>query len=466
MTSTLPILWVASGPPAAGGLFPTNELIGCSSRVVRDPDEALEWVQRFGALAVVLSFPLEGWTPAGLVEEFHRVNPRIPVLVYDPEGTPEDAFRLGGLGAFAFLSGPLDRAALDLRLEAAVEASRSRGLEGLGRSVSGAPWTGLLVGRSHAIGNVLEVIRLVGSRRCTVLITGETGTGKEMAARALHQAGPRAARPMVTVNCGALPEHLLEAELFGHVKGAFTGAINQRVGRFEQAHGSTLFLDEIGDMPLELQVKLLRVLQEREFQRLGSSETLRVDIRVVAASNNDLAAKVRQGKFREDLFYRLNVVPIAMPALRERPEDIPPLVEHFVAGFCRQEALPKKRVHPEALDRLRRHSWPGNVRELENAIEMAVVLSGERQTLHPADFPLPGAGARKPARTAAHPAVVLPDEGLDYDEIVGAFERNILEQALHKSGGNKKRAADLLRLKRTTLSAKLRSLEARTACAS
>ncbi len=414
---------------------------------------------------MVLSLPLEGWDAALLLEEFHRVDPRVPVLIHDPDGTPEDAFRLGGLGAFGFLAGPLDRAALSVRLEAALEAARARGLDNLGRALEEAPWTRLLVGRSRAIRNVIDVVRLVGGRRCTVLITGETGTGKEMAARALHMAGPRAARPMVTVNCGALPEHLLEAELFGHVKGAFTGAINQRIGRFEQAHLGTLFLDEIGDMPLDLQVKLLRVLQEREFQRLGSSETVRVDIRVVAASNNDLAAKVRQGKFREDLYYRLNVVPIAMPALRDRPEDVAPLAEHFVAKFCRQDSLPRKRIHPEAAERLRRHPWPGNVRELENAVEMAVVLSGDRQTLYPADFALAAGAVRAPARAAGAPVVVVPDEGLDYDATVGAFERHILEQALHKSGGNKKRAADLLRLKRTTLSAKLRSLEARAVCA-
>jgi transcriptional regulator with GAF, ATPase, and Fis domain len=265
----------------------------------------------------------------------------------------------------------------------------------------------------------------------------------------------------VTVNCSALPEHLLEAELFGHVKGAFTGAINNRVGRFEQADGGTLFLDEVGDMPLDLQVKLLRVLQEREFQKLGSSETVRVDIRVVAASNSDLPEKIRQGRFREDLYYRLNVVPIAMPPLRERLGDIPLLVEHFIAKICRQEGLAPKQVRKETLDRIGFYSWPGNVRQLENAVEMAVAMSGDRQWLAPADFPLPSSVAHKPARPATPHVVALPDGGLDYEQTVGAFERDILEQALRRADGNKKRAADMLRLKRTTLSAKLRSLEAR-----
>ena len=229
--------------------------------------------------------------------------------------------------------------------------------------------------------DVENTIRLVGARRCTVLITGETGTGKEMAARALHMAGPRAHLPMVAVNCSALPENLLEAELFGHVKGAFTGAVNHRVGRFEQAHKSTLFLDEIGDMPMELQAKLLRVLQEREIQRLGSSETVRVDVRVVAASNANLLDLVRQGRFREDLYYRLNVVPLQMPPLRQRRGDIPLLVRHFVKKVCDAEGLPVKNVAPEAMRVLEAAPWPGNVRQLENTVEMAVVLSGDRDLL-------------------------------------------------------------------------------------
>jgi transcriptional regulator with GAF, ATPase, and Fis domain len=334
-------------------------------------------------------------------------------------------------------------------------------LRNLGESLQGQSWSDLLVGESRGIRNVIDMIGLIGARRCTVLITGETGTGKEIVARALHMAGPRARRPLVTVNCGALPENLLEAELFGHVKGAFTGAISNRTGRFEQAAGGTLFLDEVGEMPLELQVKLLRVLQEREFQKLGSSETIRVDIRVVAASNSDLAEKMRQGKFREDLYYRLNVVPISVPPLRERPGDIPVLVQHFIDKICHQEGLPRKQVRKETLDRICFHSWPGNVRQLENAVEMAVVLSGDRQVLCPADFPLPSSVSHRPARMTATHAVAVPDGGLDYEQTVGAFERDILEQAMKRAGGNKKRAADMLRLKRTTLSAKLRSLEAR-----
>jgi transcriptional regulator with GAF, ATPase, and Fis domain len=326
-----------------------------------------------------------------------------------------------------------------------------------------APWKRFLVGDCPVMEDVDRVIRLVGPRRSTVLITGETGTGKEMAARAIHMASPRAAQPMVAVNCGALPENLLEAELFGHVKGAFTGAVQQRIGRFEQAHNSTLFLDEIAELPLDLQAKLLRVLQEREFQRLGSSETVRVDVRVIAASNVDLEERVRQRQFREDLYYRLNVVPIPMPPLRRRPSDLPKLVSHFIDKVCRLEQIPVKRLAPETFGRLAAYSWPGNVRQLENAVEVAVVLSGERMTLYPGDFPLPAESA-EPAQSefpsAFSPTVSLPDGGLDFERTVSHIERSILEQALRRTRGNKKMAAEMLHLKRTTLSAKLRSLDA------
>jgi DNA-binding NtrC family response regulator len=280
-----------------------------------------------------------------------------------------------------------------------------------------------------------------------------------MAARALHLAGPRGRGPFVPVNCTALPENLLEDELFGHVRGAFTGAMQNRVGRFEQAHGGVILLDEIGELPLELQAKLLRVLQEREFQRLGSSETVRVDVRVVAAANCNLLERVAQGRFREDLYYRLNVAPIHMPPLRRRPEDIPALAVHFVEKVCRMEEMTVKRLASEALQRLRGYAWPGNVRQLENSVEMAVALSGDRAVLTPADFPLPAGPPLGPAAQGAILSVSVPDGGLDYERTVAGIERSILEQALGRTGGNKKAAAEMLHLKRTTLSAKVRSLE-------
>ncbi len=312
-------------------------------------------------------------------------------------------------------------------------------------------WRRLLVGSSAAMERTAGIIRLVGARRATVLITGETGTGKEMVARAVHLASPRAHLPMVAVNCNALPENLLEAELFGHVKGAFTGAIQQRAGRFEQAHRGTLFLDEVGDLPLDMQTKLLRVLQEREFQRIGSSETIRVDVRLIAATNVNLAEKVRQGKFREDLFYRLNVVPVSVPPLRERPEDIPVLARHFVEKICRIEEMFAPELAPETLVLLQAHAWPGNVRQLENAVEMAVALSGGREVLMPSDFAslsgsLTGGNTAAPALPAslATAGVPVPDHGLDFEQTIGQIERQILEDALRKTKGNKSAAASML----------------------
>ena len=410
---------------------------------------------------VVADLPLPDWTADEVVEELRRVDASTPVLIRDANGSLEDAVRLTKLGAFHYLDRDGAPEALRAAVIEAVEYRRSRELAMFGDSISPEPWRRFLVGESQAMKNIAQVIRLVGSRRATVLITGETGTGKEMVARALHMASGRAHLPLVAINCSALPESLLEAELFGHVRGAFTGAINQRVGRFEQAHRGTLFLDEIGDLPLETQTKLLRVLQEREFQRIGSSETLRVDVRVIAACNIDLVERIRQGRFREDLYYRLNVVPISVPPLRDRLGDIPLLTHHFLDKICRAEELPPKRVTQQSLDRLQSFAWPGNVRQLENAVEMAIALSGDRDTLFPSDFPLPAFLLRKATSAPACgvPSVAVPDSGLDFERIVGEIEWSILQQALRKTGGNKKRAAAMLRLKRTTLAAKLKSLE-------
>jgi transcriptional regulator with GAF, ATPase, and Fis domain len=329
-----------------------------------------------------------------------------------------------------------------------------------GRAAAEEKWRRLIIGSSPAIERTIEVIRLVGMRRATVLITGETGTGKEVVARALHLASPRAHLPMVAVNCNALPENLIEAELFGHVRGAFTGAIQQRMGRFEQAHRGTLFLDEVGDLPLDVQAKLLRVLQEREFQRIGSSETIHVDVRLIAASNVNLAGHVRQGKFREDLYYRLNVVPVSTPPLRERTQDIPLLARHFVEKICRVEEIPAPELAPETLAHLQARPWPGNVRQLENAVEMAVALSGGRGVLVPSDFPVDPEVAQAVPQAHTGASISVPESGLDFEQTIGQIERQIIEDTLRKTHGNKSAAASMLGLKRTTLAAKLRSLAA------
>ena len=437
------ILWISdASPPAAAQLeMPSWQVEYCAPQGV----PGLPFID---ASAIVLDFPTAGWDAADWLPRLQGLAPGVPVLIRDPGATPSDAVRLARLGVSQFLPGEGDLAGF---LEQVIEERASPPA-----TAPAAGWERLLIGESLQMRQIHHLIRLIGGRRATVLITGETGTGKELAARALHLAGARKGGPLVAVNCGALPENLLEAELFGHVRGAFTGAVQNRMGRFEQARGGTLFLDEIGELPRDLQVKLLRVVQEREFQKLGSSETIHTDVRVVAATNCDLLEKIQEGAFREDLYYRLNVVPIQMPPLRSRKGDIPLLAAHLVAKVCLQEGIPRKQVDRQALSRLCAYSWPGNVRQLENAIEMAVALSGERLVLRAADFPLPEERCAAPWREA--PVVALPEEGFDFEKTLASIERSILEQALRKTGGNKKAAAQMLRLKRTTLSAKVRSL--------
>ena len=410
-------------------------------------------------LVLLAPLDIEDPTPIQFLEEVHQITPRLPVLFVASDSQPSSALILTSQelvrrGAHGVITAEMDGPTVARTIDLARNLSRP-----LLRPPAIETWRQHLVGSSRPMQQVADTIRLVGPRRATVLITGESGTGKEMAARALHLASTRAHLPMVAINCNAIPETLLEAELFGHTKGAFTGAQNARAGRFEQAHQSTLFLDEIGDLPLDLQTKLLRALQEREIQRLGSSETTKVDVRVIAATNANLPEKIRQGRFREDLYYRLNVVPLHMPPLRVRPDDLPQLIHHFLDKICDLEGLSTKQVSAETLDHLRRHDWPGNVRELENSVEKAVALSGERRLLFPTDFefvrPRPA-----PRLDADMPRLTLPDSGLDFMQTVGTLELHLLEQALRKANGNKTQAADLLRLKRTTLTAKLKVLEA------
>jgi len=411
--------------------------------------------QDFDVVLVSLPVP-DRASAAGLLEELQQAQPGTPVVIHAPDCRPTEIVGLLRLGAFhVFEHG--DATSL-LYMAANTKLAAEYAAEPVDREAE--PWRRLLIGESRPLEQIAQCIRLVAPRRSTVLILGETGTGKEIVARSIHAASNRSDLPMISVNCSALPEALLEAELFGHVKGAFTGATNHRVGRFEQANHSTIFLDEIGDMPLSLQAKLLRVLQEREFQRLGSSENVRVDVRVIAATHADLAQLTKQEKFREDLFYRLNVVPFPIAPLRERPSDVPLLVRHFIERICREEGIPAKNISRETLDRLATHDWPGNVRQLENAVEKAVVLSGDRPALFPGDFPLPPRTHPVAFQPGTQPFIALPDQGLDFERTVGNIELNILEQALKKTRGNKKLAAEMLGLKRTTLSAKLRSLAA------
>jgi DNA-binding NtrC family response regulator len=424
------------------------------------PEAAFSLLKAESVDVIVVNTPLDGWTAAEVLEELRCIDASVPVIVRDPQPTLAEAVGLTKAGAFHILKADAPSNELQAALETAVRCHPAVERPSRGIEADAEPWRQMLIGSSLAMRELVEFVRLVGPRRCTVLISGETGTGKELVARALHMASPRAEMPLVSLNCAALPEQLLEAELFGHVKGAYTGAVASRTGRFEQAHRGTLFLDEIADMPYDLQAKLLRVLQEREFQRLGSSETVRVDVRVIAACNVDLLERVRAGKFREDLYYRLNVVPIQTVPLRERLTDIPALTRHFIGRTAAHEGLPLKQIAPDALDRLCRFDWPGNIRQLENAVETAMVLSGEREVLYASDFRLPNASARRPVMHASStPFIAVPDHGLDFERTVGQIELSLLAQALQKTNGNKKQAAEMLRLKRTTLAAKLKSLE-------
>jgi DNA-binding NtrC family response regulator len=350
-------------------------------------------------------------------------------------------------------------AARSEQASAAAVRSAALDLELLGEALASEE---LLIGRSAAIQNVLEQVRLVAPKSTTVLITGETGTGKERVARAIHTLSRCRNRALVSVNCGGIPANLLEDEFFGHVKGAFTDAHQPRLGRFEQAHRGTIFLDEIGDLPLELQPKLLRVLQEREIHRVGGVDTIRVDARVIAATNVDLWSRVGEGRFREDLFYRINVFPIELPPLRQRREDVPLFLDFFLARFCRRDGLPRKYVEPRAEAELMARDWPGNIRELENAVEIAVIRSRDRQWLMLDDFPAPRPASAAWASSAGWLAADAPSAGhpADFKQLVSRFERDLISRVLERVHGNKSQAAEMLRLKRTTLVEKLKKLDA------
>ena len=320
-----------------------------------------------------------------------------------------------------------------------------------------------LVGESPVVKELFQTIEKLSHTDSTVLITGESGTGKELVARAIHENSTRGLKPLVVVNCAAIPSELLESELFGHMKGAFTGATQNRQGRFEMAHGGTIFLDEVGEIPLHLQVKLLRVLQMRQFEPVGSSRTIEVDVRIIAATNRDLEESVQKREFREDLYYRLNVIPCKVPALRERKSDIPLLVSHFIQQFNQLTARTVEPPSGQILDALMAYDWPGNIRELENLMERLVILKGQG----PVDLgDLPHrifqkyAEGRPPGDGAISewefPRMLLPNIGVDLKTIVDAFENHLIDQALTRTSNNKNRASELLQMNRTTLVEKLR----------
>ena len=381
--------------------------------------------------------------------------PGIIAIVVTGYGTVKDAVDMIKLGAADFIAKPFQFDELMHVLNKALEQRRLKSENAyLHEQLDERFGLGSMVGKSAPMRSLFQLIETVAPTATTILIGGETGTGKEMVARAIHQTSPRHRGRFVAINVSAIPETLLDAELFGHAKGAFTGAVAIRQGRLEQADGGTLFLDEVGTMPMALQMKMLRVLQEREFERIGDSRTIKVDVRIVAATNADLTKMVKDGSFREDLYYRLNVIQVQLPALRDRVEDIPLLVNGFIAKFrgADKDSAPVT-VAQDAMRRLMSYSWPGNVRQLENAIERALAMIGSRTQIEVADLP---ADLQSTTEGQARPALDLPEEGLDLPALVTRIERDMIERALSRTDQNKGAAARLLGLKRTTLVEKLK----------
>ena len=433
---------------------------GYSVEQAESGEMALARLAEFAFDVIVTDLRLPGIDGSAVVEAAVARYPDIIAIVVTGYGTVKDAVEAIKRGAADFVNKPFQIDELLHSLDSALERRRLKSENAYLRAQLQERYRFEgVVGKGRAMARVFQLLETVAPTNSTILITGETGTGKEVVARAIHHNSPRRLFRFVALNCTAIPETLLEAELFGHVRGAFTGAVGNRQGRLEQAHKGTLFLDEVGTMSTALQTKLLRVLQEREFERVGDSHTTKVDVRVIAATNSDLTRMVADGQFREDLFYRLNVIPVELPPLRERKEDIPLLIQHFLdkfraADLAAGQSRAALTVAQDAIRRLMAYSWPGNVRQLENAIERAVAINAGRPQIDIADLPV----EIQQAEPALPSTVALPEEGLDLDAFIAHIERELIERSLERTGGNKGRAAKLLNLKRTTLVEKLKRL--------
>jgi DNA-binding NtrC family response regulator len=407
---------------------------------------------------VLLDLMLPDRNGLEVLEDIRRLDADLPVVMITAFGTIESAIAATKQGAFHYFPKPFKNDDVIVVVRNAVDHRRlvreNRELRDQLRS--GAHRFDEIIGRSPKMKAVYDMIARAAPSRATVLIQGESGTGKELAARAFHAHSARSDRAFVTVNSGNLPPDLLESNLFGHVKGAFTGAVFAKKGLFELADKGTIFFDEIGNIPLDTQAKLLRVIQEREFMRLGGIDVIKVDVRIIAATNVELREVMKTGAFREDLFYRLNVITVQLPSLRERIEDLPLLVQHFLDKYGEESRKPDLVLTPQAMDRLAAHDWPGNVRELENVIERAVILCPEREIdvdLIPDDI--------SPSATAQAPDVAIPAEGIHFREVIIGHERRYIEAALDAAGGVQKRAAELLHIKPTTLNEMMKRYDIR-----
>jgi DNA-binding NtrC family response regulator len=420
-------------------------------------EEALQRLAEFAFDILITDLRLPGINGREVLDAALERYPDLIAIVITGYGTVKDAVDAIKQGAADFITKPSQFDALLHVLRSAVEQRRLKSENAYLRSqleeryrIDG------LVGRSRVMRDLFQLLETVAATSSTVLITGETGTGKELAARAIHHNSARRANRFVALNCSAIPETLLEAELFGHARGAFTGAVGTRQGRLEQAHKGTLFLDEVGTMSPSLQAKLLRVLQEREFERVGDSHSIKIDVRVIAATHSDLARMVAEGAFREDLFYRLNVLPVQLPPLRDRREDIPLLVQHFVQRLAADTGRTGVTVSQEAMRRLMAYKWPGNVRQLENAVERALAFSQGRTHIDVQDLPPEVQNSGAPADTGD---AWLPEDGIDFERYIEGIELSLIRRSLERTQGNKRQAARLLNLKRTTLIEKLKRLD-------
>jgi DNA-binding NtrC family response regulator len=420
-------------------------------------EQAIERLAEFAFDILITDLRLPGIDGRKVIDAALERYPEIIPIVITGYGTVKDAVEAIKQGAADFITKPFQFDALLHVLKSALEQRRLKSENAYLRSqleeryrIDG------LVGQSRIMRDLLQLLETVAATSSTVLITGETGTGKELAARAIHHNSPRRANRFVAINCSAIPETLLEAELFGHVRGAFTGAVGTRQGRLEQAHKGTLFLDEIGTMSPALQAKLLRVLQEREFERVGDSHTIKIDVRVIAATHSDLTRMVADGAFREDLFYRLNVIPVQLPPLRDRREDIPLLVQHFLQKLAAEAGRGAVTISQDALRRLMAYHWPGNIRQLENACERALAFSQGRSQIDVHDLTPDIQNQPAPADSSD---VWFPDDGLDFERYIDGVELSLIRRSLERTRGNKRQAAKLLNLKRTTLNEKLKRLE-------
>jgi two-component system nitrogen regulation response regulator GlnG len=431
--------------------------------------QALEMVERERPDAVVLDVCLGDMQGLDVLDRLRRIDPRLPVILITAYGSTDTAIEAMKRGAVEYLLKPVDFHQLREAVQQALELSRFRHVAPVFDDEAGAEDAERIVGRSPTMQEVYKAIGRSAPSDVTVLITGESGTGKELVARALYHHGRRVAGHFLVLNCASIPETLLESELFGHERGAFTGAERRRIGKFEQADGGTLFLDEIGDMSAATQAKVLRLLQEQRFERLGGNETIQADVRLIAATNKDLEAEVAEGRFRRDLFYRLKVFTIHLPRLRERREDIPLLTEHFLRRFGRRLGRAARSVAPEAQACLNAYLWPGNVRQLQGVLKYALIQSaGEVLTLGCLPEEVRAGGATGPARGWGRDgtaglremveALLRAGETDIYRRVSREVDRVVLQAVLGHAGGNQVKASELLGISRTTLRAKLRDL--------